>query len=775
MPRDINVLPIFQESEIAPPPIKLFQYDGDLKQELANGLSRQQAIAMYDCMSAIRLFEERIAELKSGRCKLLPRWRFVGATHLSIGQEGVAVGAVEPLNHHDHITSTHRGHGHSIAKGFFALREMGEQELQSFIDGHGYGENYAGPDEPPCTEGEVAEAALQAHLNRTMAELFGKEPGYCRGRGGGMHIADFNVGHLGANAIVGGSFAIATGAAMANMFLGEDRIVLCLVGDGAANNGIAHESMNMACMDQFQAEFGQGLPIVYLIENNQYGMTGQQAGEVTGIDHLAQRGAGYNRVSMRAEAVNGMDPLAVRDAVRRAIECCRSGEGPVLLECLNYRFMGHSLSDNGTTYRSDEEKDAWMDVDPILSYPRALVAAGVLTDDEAEQRKAKMQERIDEATLFASDAANPDPGTIYEGLFTDTSADTVDESLATPETELLAEPKIATRDRQGRLLYRHAVAEALMEEMIRDRRVVLYGEDVADYGGAFGATRGLFEIFGRKRVFNTAISEAAIAGSGAGMAMAGMRPVVEIMYIDFILMAMDQVGNQVAKARYMFGGKATVPMVLRTSIGGGKGYAGQHSQSLEAVVTMIPGLKVVAPSAAYDVKGLLKAAIRDDNPVIFIEHQNLYVEKGVVPEEGYVIPLGVAEVKREGTDVTLIAYSSMMLVAQKAAEMAEDEGISVELVDPRTLIPLDEETIAKSVKKTRRAVLLSQAPSIGCFAEHIAQVIHRDCFNELVAPAVIVAAHDVPPPMAQTLENENLPSPEKALAAIKEVLAVSAH
>jgi len=770
MPRDTNVYPVFTKGEIYPTPIKLFQYEGSVGEELAKSLTRETALAMYDCMCAVRLFEERIAELKSGRCKLLPRWRFIGATHLSIGQEGVAVGALEALNHHDYITSTHRGHGHSVAKGFFALREMGKQELRNFVEGHSYGERYEGPDEPPCTEGEEAEAALQMHLNRTMAELFGKEPGYCRGRGGGMHIADFNVGHLGANAIVGGSYAIATGAAMANLFLGEDRIVLCLVGDGAANNGIAHEAMNMACMDQFEREFGRGVPLIYLVENNQYGMTGQQAGEVTGIDRLAQRGAGYNRMSMAAEAVNGMNPLAVRDAVRRAIGRCRAGEGPVLLECLNYRYMGHSLSDDGTSYRSDEEKAAWMAIDPTITFPQALIEAKVLTEAEAAERKARMLERVDRATLFASDAADPDPKTIYEGLFADTSTEGIDESLRTPPEEVLAEPRIATRDRQGRLLYRHAVAEAIMEEMLRDKRVVLFGEDVADYGGAFGATRGLFDIFGRKRVFNTAISEAAIAGSGAGMAMAGMRPIVELMYIDFILMAMDQVGNQMAKARYMFGGKATVPMVLRTSVGGGKGYAGQHSQSLEAVVTMVPGLKVVAPSTASDVKGLLKAAIRDDNPVVFIEHQNLYVEKGVVPEEEYLIPLGVADVRREGTDVTLVAYSAMMLVAEKAAELAEEAGISVELVDPRTLIPLDEATIIQSAKKTGRAVVLSQAPAIGCFAEHIAHVIHANCFREMAAPVEIVAAHNVPPPMAATLENENLPSPEKVLAAIRKVL-----
>ncbi len=769
MPRDIQSMPIFQKGEIHPAPITLFQYDADLQTELSGGLTREDALAMYDCMCAVRLLEERIAELKSGRCKLLPRWRFVGATHLSIGQEAVAVGAIQPLNHHDHITSTHRGHGHSVSKGFFALREMGERELRNFVEGTAYGERYDGPEEPPCTEGPVADAALQMHLNRTMAELFGKESGYCRGRGGGMHIADFNVGHLGANAIVGGSYAIATGAAMANLWLGEDRIVLCLVGDGATNNGIAHEAMNMACMDQIESMFGKGLPIIYLVENNQYGMTGQQAGEVTGIDHLCQRGAGYNRVSMKAEAVNGMNPLAVRDAVLRAVAACRAGEGPILLECLTYRYMGHSLSDDGTSYRSDEEKQAWIALDPTLAFPRMLAEAGVATEDELAARRARMLERIDEATLFASNAVEPDPKTMYEGLFADTTSESRSDSLRTPEAEVLAETKIATRDRSGRILYRHAVGEAIMEEMLRDRRVVLFGEDVADYGGAFGATRGLFDIFGRKRVFNTAISEAAICGAGAGMAMAGMRPVVELMYIDFILMAMDQVGNQCAKARYMFGGKATVPMVIRTSVGGGKGYAGQHSQSLEAVVTMIPGLKVVAPSTPADVKGLLKAAIRDDNPVVFIEHQNLYVEKGEVPEAEYTIPLGVGAVRREGTDVTVVAYSAMMLVAEKAAELAAEEGISVELVDPRTLVPLDEALIANSVRKTGRAVLLSQAPATGCFAEHIAHVINTACFDSLKAPARIVAAYNVPPPMAQSLETENLPSPEKVLGAIKEL------
>ncbi len=716
-------------------------------------MSPEEAVRMLDCMLAIRYFEETVAEMKAGKFKPRPDFRFIGATHLSMGQEAVAVGAVSGIRSDDYITSTHRGHGHSIAKGYYALQGLSDEELEEFIG-----------DYVECGQDEsLLDCAVRAHLNRTMAELLGKEEGYCHGRGGGMHIADFNAGHLGANAIVGGSYAMATGAAMGTQKLGTDKLVLCFVGDGAANNGIAHEAYNFASM----AQFGRGCPVIYLVENNQYGMTGQQAGEVTGIEDLARRGAGYNAENMHAEVVNGMDALAVHDAVRRAAQTCRAGEGPVLLECKTYRYMGHSLSDDRTTYRSKTEERAWHEIDPIDAVKGALVEHGVLTDEQLSQRCEQMRQHIMEATTWAVDATDPDPADIYRGLFVDTSTEDLGNKWRTPENKLKGKVSYTRRDRQGRILYRHAVSEALMEEMLRDRRVIVYGEDVADYGGAFGATRGLIEIFGRDRVFNTAISEAAIVGTAAGASMVGMRPVAEIMYIDFILMAMDQVGNQLAKNRYMFGGKATLPAVIRTTIGGGRGYAGQHSQSLEAVVTMIPGLKVIAPATAYDVKGLLKAAIRDDNPIIFIEHQHCYTEKGEVPEEDYTIPIGEAKVVREGSDLTLIAYSYMLLKALEAVELAAEEGIDVELVDPRTLRPLDEETITASVNKTGKALIVQQAPYTGCFGEHIAQRIHEQCFDALRAPVQIVAAYDVPPPMAAPLEQENIPSVEKILYRIK--------
>ena len=761
MPKHIDVLPHFPRGMIEIPPIPQFVYTGDLKSELDGGLPAAEALAIYDHMLHIRNFEETIVQLKSGRYKPLGNFKFIGATHLSIGQEAVAVGAMSGLAADDYITSTHRGHGHSIAKGAFALERGAVEDWLTFLG------DAAGNYELDENDAEsVREAALLEHLFRTMAELFGKEEGYCRGRGGGMHIADFNVGHLGANAIVGGSYAMATGAAMASDKLDEGKVCLCLVGDGATNNGIAHESYNFATMAQFE----DGCPVIYLIENNQYGMTGQQVGEVTGIQRLARRGAGYNDVNMHAEVVSGMDPLAVRDAVKRAAEKCRNGEGPVLLECLTYRYKGHSLSDNCEAYRSDEEEAAWMAKDPLKTFPVQLIENGILDEDGVKAHREAAAARVGKAAVMAGAATDPDPSTIYEGLYADTTSEDIGEEWKTPAEELFAEPEKARRDGQGRILARHAVAEALMEEMLRDRRVILYGEDVADYGGAFGATRGLIEVFGRERVFNAAISEAAICGTAAGAAMAGMRPVAEIMYIDFVPMAMDQIGNQAAKNRYMFGGKATLPMVVRTTVGGGKGYAGQHSQSLEAIVTMFPGLKVVAPSSAYDLKGLLKSAIRDDNPVIFIEHQHLYTSKDAVPEEEYTIPLGVGSITREGSDVTVVAYSFMRLVAEEAAQMAEEEGISVEIVDPRTLLPLDTDIINKSVQKTGLLLCVNQAPSIGCYSEHIAYKAQEACFEALKKPVRIVAAHDVPPPMAEPLENENLPSPEKILRNIKDLL-----
>jgi 2-oxoisovalerate dehydrogenase E1 component len=751
--KEHDILPDTKPGQIILPPIPLFSFQSDLSAQIEKGrLSPEAALRLFKVMLMNRFFEETIVEMKQGKFLPCEGFQFTGATHLSIGQEAVAAGSIGAIRADDYITSTHRGHGHSIAKGAFRIYAMGRADLLAFLDND--------PAATALPDKELRERAMDHHLYKTMCELVGKEDGYCRGRGGGMHIADFNAGHLGANAIVGGSFAIGAGAALAQHLLETGRIVLTLVGDGAANNGIAHEAMNFAA----QGQFGKGLPVIFLIENNQYGMTGQQYAEVTGVRYLAQRGAGYNAVNMHAEVVDGMNVLAVYDAVRRAAVRCRGGEGPTLIECLTYRYLGHSLSDQRTSYRTPAEEKAWRDRDPISLFRSELVRSEVLSSEAAEAASESVRVKIREVSCEAARSGDPRAKEIEQGLWTDSSTDTADEKWQT--TDLVKPVRKIKRMPGGKILYRHAVLEALAEEMVRDRRVVLYGEDVADYGGAFGVTMGLLETFGRKRVFNAPISEAGIVGTACGAAMTGLRPVAEIMYIDFIPLALDQLGNQVAKARYMFGGKARIPLVLRTTIGGGKGYAGQHSQSLESIIAQFPGLKVAAPFTAYDAKGLLKTAIRDDNPVVFIEHQLLYADLGAVPEEEYVVPFGEAAVLREGQDITLVSYLYMLKNTLKAAEMLkEKEGIEAEVVDLRTLVPLDAEAVARSARKTGRCAVVVQSPLTSSFAEHIVFEVQKRAFAALKTPVEVVSAYGVPPPMAACLEHENIPSPERIYGA----------
>ncbi|MGE5598979.1 MAG: alpha-ketoacid dehydrogenase subunit beta [Bacteroidota bacterium] len=320
------------------------------------------------------------------------------------------------------------------------------------------------------------------------------------------------------------------------------------------------------------------------------------------------------------------------------------------------------------------------------------------------------------------------------------------------------------------LTYRQALNEALAEEMERDERVFVMGEDVAVYGGAYGVTQGLLERFGEERVRDTAISEQAITGAAVGAAMTGLRPVAEIMYVDFMTLAMDQLANQAAKIRYMFGGKATVPMVLRTQGGSGRCLAGHHSQSLEAWFIHVPGLKVVMPATPSDAKGLLKAAIRDENPVLFIEHKMLYGTKGEVPEGEYLVPLGKSERRRPGRDVTVVAYSRMMYYALEAAQILAGEGIEAEVIDPRTLAPLDLAPIVESVRKTGRLVTVEEGCLTGGVGAEIAARVMAEAFDYLDAPVVRVAAADVPIPMSEPMERLAVPDPARIAEAARNLV-----
>jgi len=321
------------------------------------------------------------------------------------------------------------------------------------------------------------------------------------------------------------------------------------------------------------------------------------------------------------------------------------------------------------------------------------------------------------------------------------------------------------------ITYRQALNEALDEEMARDPDVFLMGEDIAIYGGAYGVTMDLLKKYGERRVIDTPISEAAIVGSGLGAALLGMRPVVEIMYVDFIGLAMDQLNNQVAKIRYMFGGKCTVPLTIRTEGGAGRTLGAHHSQSLEAWLMHIPGIKVVMPGTPADAKGLLKSAIREDNPIMFIEHKMLYNLKGPVPDGEYLIPIGKADVKKEGKDVTLISYSRMLQFSLEAAKVLEKDGISAEVVDMRTLLPLDMETVCASVRKTNRAVIVEEDTKTAGAGAEIGMRIIEEAFDHLDAPVLRIAGADVPMPKAPNLEKLAIPSVESIVKGVREVLA----
>ncbi len=738
--------------------IKGFQYAGDLASEVAGGaLDRAAALGLLDDMLAIREMEEMIVRLRSGGgYDPLPGYDYRGPTHVSIGQEASAVGASSVLRITDNVTSSHRGHGDAIAKGFSALRQMTSEQLAARMGTDG-------------TREELLAAALEEHLYKVIAELFGKDEGYSRGRGGGMHIGDFSTGNLGANAIVGGSVPIATGAAMAHRYERSDGVVCCFAGDGAYANGVVLESLNWAAQHQWTNHLAgdrpYGLPVIFFIQNNHYGMTHRTDEEVMGVAHLARRAAGFATDNMHAEVVNGMDVLAVRDAVTRAAALCRAGEGPVLIEASTYRYYGHSLSDPRNEYRTREEEAAWKAVDPIETLKGQLVASGTATEDEVAAVFAGAAERNASAAKRAAAATDPDPATLLDLLYTDGTSEVVPAAYAEPT--LYAEVPVSKVDADGKILYRDAIRDALAEEMRRDRRVIFYGEDVADYGGAFKMTKGLIETFGRDRVFNTPISEAAICGTAVGAGIVGLRPVVELMYMDFALMSSDQIANQAAKWHYMSGGQVEVPVVIRCSVGAGKGYGGQHSQSLESLFTHIPGLWVVYPATAEDAKGMLKSAIRSNNPVVFVESQGLYSTKGVVPEGDYTTPIGKAKVVRQGTDATIIAWGPAVPDALAAANiLAVSRQIQAEVIDLRSLVPLDMETILASVRKTGRAVVAAQAVLTGSFVNEIVARIQAEAFDDLDAPVGRIGAAAGISPQAEALEKAFLPNTGDIVAAV---------
>ena len=687
--------------------------------EKVSAMIEEQALTKEDLVNSLRQIME-IRAFENNIANLLSKAVLKGASHLYAGQEAVAVGAVSALCDDDLITSTHRGHGH----------------------GHAHGDKAAKTPE-----------AKQEHFNKMMAEVLGRSGGYCKGKGGSMHIADVAHGNLGATGIVGGNIPVAVGAALAQKLQGTDNVVLCFFGDGASNTGNFHEALNMSSL--------WDLPVVFVVENNMYAMSVPWK-KASKMPSVADRACAYG---IPGETVDGMDVLAVRGVVARAVERARKGEGPSLIEAQTYRWYGHSHSDP-RAYRTREEEAEWKQRDPITVLKKNMEAVGMLDESEFAALDEATKEHLDKAMTYSEASPEPSPDEVYTDVYA---------PFNFTQADIEAEQELRQRVRDDanmrQISYAQALQEAAREEMKRDQRVFIMGEDVGLYGGAYGATRGLYDEFGEWRVIDTPISEATIGGAAVGAAMAGMRPMAEIMYVDFTPLAMDQIANQGAKNRYMFGGMTTVPMVIRTEGGAGRAIAAHHSQSLESLWTHFPGIYVVMPATPYDAKGLLKAAIRDDNPIMFIEHKMLYKEQGPVPEEDYIIPLGVADVKRVGQDITLVTYSRMVLRSLEAAEILAQEGIDVEVVDLRTLKPLDIDTIIASVKKTGRLVGVTEAYENTSFINEIMAQVNDLAFDWLDAPMVRVAAANVPVPRAEVLEDIAIPNVGRVVEACRKVVS----
>ncbi len=701
-------------------------------------ISEAEARAMHADMVLIRVFESRVAELFAAG-------KLPGFVHTYLGEEAIAVGVCSQLSPDDYLTSTHRGHGHALAKG-------------------------------------MDPAAL-------MAELYGRADGVCRGRGGSMHVADFSLGMLGANGIVGGGFGIAAGAALAARHRGSDQVAVCFFGDGGINKGTFHEALNFASVHR--------LGVVYVCENNQYAQfTARQ--RTTSVDDLAVRAGAY---AMAGETVDGNDVAAVAAAAARAVERARNGGGPTLLNMETYRFGGHYVGD-AEVYRDDAEVEEHRRRDPIQRWEAVLASRGWFVDDEPAAVWEAAAAVVDDAEELAEAAPFPDPQTALDNVFTpppsirvspphldptdggpprESAGQSGEDSDDSPPRESAGDtgeaparpvPSQAGEDVGGetrRMTFGQATVDAMAAAMRSDDRVVVLGEDIS-WGGNFGQFRGLVDEFGSDRVIDMPISEAIIVAAAVGAATAGLRPVASMSFVEFTLGAMDEIVNQASKFRYMFGGQVSVPLVLRASDGVLRSSASQHSSSLEGLFTHLPGLKVVAPSNPADAKGLLRTAIDDPDPVIYLEHKKITAQRGTVPTGDHRVPLGSAAVARPGADATVVAYSAMAANALTAAEQLAADGIDVEVIDLRSLVPLDIDTVLESVARTRRAVVAHEAWRFGGFGAELAAQLHAELFGELEAPVARIGAASAPIPFSPPLESAVVPGPEAVSAAVHSIL-----
>ena len=793
MPKSLYIDPevVRKSGKITFEDIPMNVYQKTVKDEVGN-FTKEQLVNIYRDMLTLREFETMINLIKTTGEYEGVAYNHPGPAHLSMGQEAAAVGQAFHLTADDFIFGSHRGHSDILAKGLSAIEKLSDDELMDIMKNFLDGKTLAVVEKQP--HDTIKDLAIDFLLYGAMAEIFARETGFNRGLGGSMHTFFTPFGIYPNNAIVGGSGTIAMGAALYKRVNRKKGIVIANIGDGALGRGPVLEALNMAGMGQlntlWEDDMKGGLPVLFNIVNNQYAMGGQTVGETMGYDAPARMGAGFNPNQMHAERVDGYNPLAVIEAYGRKKELLLKGEGPVLLDVLTYRYAGHSPSD-ASSYRTKEEMAAWEAIDPINTYRAQLIEAGVATAEECDAIKAHVKAtNLRNFKLAIDDSVSPrmnldkNPDEIADLMFSnghveafsDAKPDVLMPLEENPRVQAIAKKERWGFDANGKPVSKNKVYqlrdglfEAIADRFYKDPTMVAYGEENRDWGGAFAVYRGLTEALPYHRLFNAPISESAIVGSAVGYAMAGGRALVELMYCDFLGCAGDEVFNQMAKWQAMSAGIIKMPVMLRVSVG--SKYGAQHSQDWTALVAHIPGLKAAFPTTPYDAKGMLAAALAGTDPVIFFESQRIYdvgeqFHEGGVPAEYYEIPFGKADIKRPGKDITILTFGAVMYRALKAAdELKEKYSMEAEVIDARSLVPFDYDTVLESVKKTGRLVIVTDACERGSFASEVARQITEMAFDYLDAAPTVVASRNWITP-AHELEESFFPQPSWILDAI---------
>jgi 2-oxoisovalerate dehydrogenase E1 component len=801
LPKSLPILPneVRKSGWLEFQPIPVNQYSRTLKDEL-DRFAREDLIRIHRDMAIIRSFENMLNDVKlKGNFQGL-EYNHRGPAHLSIGQEASAVGQAFLLDVDDHIFGSHRSHGEILAKGLSAIEKLDNDILMSIMKNYNDGLTLkAVESSKPSTinhqPSTIKDLAIDFLLYGALAEIFGREAGFNKGMGGSMHAFFTPFGIYPNNAIVGGSADISVGAALFKRINRKPGIVICNIGDASASCGPTWEALCFATMEQYKTLWDEahrgGLPLIMNFVNNFYGMGGQPVGETGGFGVLARMGAGLTSDQMHAERVDGYNPLAMIDAIARKKETIARGEGPVLLDTVTYRYSGHSPSD-ASSYREKSEIDEWREVDSLITYANEIREAGLCTAEELEQTQAEIDGRMLTAYQRAIDLEISPRADLYVvgsllelSMFSNC---TIDDGNPTDKPDVLLakddNPRVkqlTSRSRSGigengELLpkgkcisIRDALFEAIIDRFYEDPTLVAYGEENRDWGGAFAVYRGLTEALPYHRLFNSPISEGAIAGTAVGYALEGGTALVELMYCDFMGRAGDEIFNQMAKWQGMSGGMLRMPVVMRVSVG--SKYGAQHSQDWTALCAHIPGLKVVFPATPYDAKGLMYSALTGTDPVVFFESQRIYDQTelfhpGGVPTDSFKVIIGEPEVKNSGTDLTILTIGATLYRALEAAKTLEEEfGVSCEVIDARSIVPFDYAPVLASVKKTGKILLASDACERGSFLHTMAAKIAQFAFDELDAPPVVVGARNWITP-ADEVEDAFFPFPNDILDAI---------